>query len=58
MVNKENKDTQHEGRDEYFMDIERMINEGLGSGTVSENQAGWIEEARDLEKEDPPKKNK
>ncbi|CAG7653423.1 hypothetical protein ACFQI7_31780 [Paenibacillus allorhizosphaerae] len=28
-------DTAHEGRDSYFMDIDRMINEGLGGGTVS-----------------------
>lgn len=28
-------DAAHEGRDSYFMDIDRMINEGLGGGTVS-----------------------
>lgn len=28
-------DSAHEGRDSHFMDIDRMINEGLGGGTVS-----------------------
>ncbi|MFM1654949.1 hypothetical protein ACI7RC_23060 [Brevibacillus sp. B_LB10_24] len=36
-------DSQHEGRDQYFMDIDRMVNEGLGGGTVSD-QNGLIEE--------------
>ncbi|WP_281884564.1 hypothetical protein [Paenibacillus sp. YYML68] len=36
-------DTSHEGRDSYFMDIDRMINEGLGGGMVS-MQNGLIEE--------------
>ncbi|MCZ8524020.1 MULTISPECIES: hypothetical protein [Paenibacillus] len=36
-------DASHEGRDSYFMDIDRMINEGLGGGTVS-YQNGLIEE--------------
>lgn len=30
-------DTMHEGRDSYFMDIDRMVNEGLGGGNVSVN---------------------
>ncbi|WP_159884726.1 hypothetical protein [Paenibacillus puerhi] len=28
-------DAAHEGRESSFMDIDRMINEGLGGGTVS-----------------------
>ena len=28
-------DEQNEGREENFMDIDRMVNEGLGGGTVS-----------------------
>jgi hypothetical protein len=32
-----------EGRDQYFMDIDRMINEGLGGGMVTINN-GLIEE--------------
>ncbi|WP_200965490.1 hypothetical protein [Insulibacter thermoxylanivorax] len=30
-------DSHHEGRDELFMDIDRMVNEGLGGGVVSEH---------------------
>lgn len=33
----------HEGRDSYFVDIDRMVNEGLGGGIVSD-QNGLIEE--------------
>jgi len=29
------KDHRFEGRDEYFMDIDRMVNEGLGGGNVT-----------------------
>ncbi|QHT63028.1 hypothetical protein GXP70_25730 [Paenibacillus lycopersici] len=39
-----NNDKKHEGRDDYFMDIDRMINEGLGGGTVTLNN-GLIEES-------------
>ncbi|MBW7476486.1 hypothetical protein K0T92_17265 [Paenibacillus oenotherae] len=28
-------DRRHEGRDDYFMDIDRMVNEGLGGGQVT-----------------------
>lgn len=37
-------DASHEGRDSSFMDIDRMINEGLGGGTVSMHN-GLIEES-------------
>lgn len=30
-------DLPHEGRDDYFMDIDRMVNEGLGGGYVTPN---------------------
>ncbi|CAH1224036.1 hypothetical protein PAECIP111893_05073 [Paenibacillus plantiphilus] len=30
-----NDDRRHEGRDDYFMDIDRMVNEGLGGGQVT-----------------------
>ncbi len=33
--NPELDDMTDEGRDAYFMDIDRMVNEGLGGGTVS-----------------------
>ncbi len=36
-------DGRNEGRDKNFMDIDRMVNEGLGSGQVS-SQNGLIEE--------------
>ena len=29
------EDSQNEGRDDYFMDIDRMVNEGLGGGNVT-----------------------
>jgi hypothetical protein len=38
-----NRDSSCEGRDAYDMDIDRMINEGLGGGMVS-NQNGLVEE--------------
>lgn len=34
----------HEGRDDYFMDIDRMVNEGLGGGQVTLHN-GMIEES-------------
>jgi hypothetical protein len=30
-------DTTDQGRDERFMDIDRMVNEGLGGGYVTQN---------------------
>lgn len=38
-----NNDTSHEGRDDYFIDEDRMVNEGLGGGQVSP-QNGLIED--------------
>jgi len=37
------RDSHHEGRDAYDMDIDRMVNEGLGGGQVT-TQNGLIEE--------------
>jgi len=44
-------DSIHEGRDDYDMDVDRMINEGLGGGQVtlhngliSETTTGTMEE--------------
>jgi hypothetical protein len=34
----------HEGREDHFMDIDRMINEGLGGGNVTPHN-GLIEES-------------
>jgi hypothetical protein len=38
-----NRDAYAEGRDAYDMDIDRMVNEGLGGGNVSA-QNGMIED--------------
>lgn len=46
-----------EAREKFFLDEDRMINEGLAGGTVSgKENSGVIEEARDLEAEEPPHK--
>jgi hypothetical protein len=36
-------DMDHEGREDHMMDIDRMINEGLGGGNVTPHN-GLIEE--------------
>lgn len=43
MAESTNTDKLHQGRDDYFMDIDRMVNEGLGGGVVSLHN-GLIEE--------------
>ncbi|OLO36417.1 hypothetical protein BTR23_15210 [Alkalihalophilus pseudofirmus] len=53
--NKDKFENANEDRANFFMDVDRMINEGLGGGTVSMNyNSGEIEEARDLVEEEPP----
>lgn len=48
-------DSKYEGRDRAYMDIDRMINEGLSGGSVhSREDTTNIEEARDLVEEQPP----
>jgi hypothetical protein len=37
------EDQEHQGREDHFMDIDRMVNEGLGGGTVTLHN-GLIEE--------------
>ncbi|WHY68270.1 hypothetical protein [Neobacillus sp. SuZ13] len=45
----------YEGRDKVFMDVDRMINEGMSGGSVhSREESTNIEEARDLQEEQPP----
>lgn len=52
------KDSRFEGRDDLFMDVDRMINEGLAGGMVhSTANHTNIEEARDLIREAPPNQN-
>ncbi|MBZ5748925.1 MULTISPECIES: hypothetical protein [Metabacillus] len=49
------QDLDHEGKAEAFLDIDRMINEGLSGGSVHMREdATNIEEARDLEQEERP----
>lgn len=43
MTERQFEDADHEGRAEYDMDVDRMINEGLGGGTVTIHN-GLIEE--------------
>ncbi|WP_198507806.1 hypothetical protein [Bacillus sp. FJAT-45037] len=57
-MSEKKKESNHEGRDDFFMDIDRMINEGLGGGVVNGTHAGLIEESRDLEPEDHSNENK
>jgi len=48
-------DSHHEGRDKVYLDIDRMINEGMSGGSVHmREETTNIEEARDLFEEDPP----
>lgn len=49
------EDMQYEGRNEAYVDVDRMINEGMAGGTVHRlaNSAN-IEESIDLSPEDPP----
>ena len=55
-MNHKDAGSDYEGRDKKFVDVDRMINEGLGGGTVHGHQSGLIEESRgDLDQEDPPK---
>jgi hypothetical protein len=49
------QDLDYEGKNEAFLDIDRMINEGLSGGSVHMREdATNIEEARDLEQEERP----
>lgn len=52
------KGSEFEGRENVFLDVDRMINEGLAGGVVhSSNNQTNIEEARDLIREAPPNQN-
>lgn len=51
----EKKDLLNEGKDKHYLDIDRMINEGMAGGTVfNRKDKTNIEEARDTAKEEPP----
>lgn len=48
-------DTLHEGKDKAFLDVDRMINEGLAGGSVHmKGSKTNIEESRELEQEEKP----
>ncbi|MBS4210714.1 hypothetical protein [Bacillus sp. FJAT-50079] len=48
-------DTMHEGRNEMYVDVDRMINEGMSGGSVHMREDYTnIEEAIDFSPEDPP----
>ncbi|RWR14607.1 hypothetical protein [Siminovitchia fortis] len=48
-------DSDHEGRDRYFMDVDRMENEGMSGGYVFMREDSTnIEQSTDFFPEDPP----
>ncbi|MFK9094178.1 hypothetical protein [Bacillus salipaludis] len=50
-----NEGSAFEGREMAYMDIDRMINEGMSGGSVhARHDTTNIEEARDLVEEQPP----
>ncbi|WML38633.1 hypothetical protein RCG19_15695 [Neobacillus sp. OS1-2] len=50
-----NEGSTYEGRDMVYLDIDRMINEGMSGGSVhARHDTTNIEEARDLIQEQPP----
>jgi hypothetical protein len=54
-MEKGKKDLQYEGKDKVYLDIDRIINEGLSGGSVhSRHDTANIEEARNLTEEEPP----
>lgn len=58
LLNKENlpnNGSAFEGREKAYVDVDRMINEGLSGGSVhARHDTTNIEEAHDLPKEQPP----
>jgi hypothetical protein len=50
------KDSKYEGRDYYFIDVDRMINEGMAGGTIINREDDYkqIGGTRTFEKEEPP----
>jgi hypothetical protein len=52
---KAKEDLLYEGKDKTYLDIDRIINEGLSGGTVhARHDTTNIEEARNLKEEEPP----
>lgn len=54
---KENE-LKYEGRAKAYIDVDRMTNEGLAGGTITDKyDHPQIEEAQDFLNEDPPRKS-
>ncbi|MDQ0217634.1 hypothetical protein ELQ35_06150 [Peribacillus cavernae] len=53
------KDTVYEGKDSVFLDVDRIINEGMAGGNVYQaaNDRLNIEEAHEFADEAPPQEN-
>jgi len=50
-----NNESNYEGRDKAYVDVDRMINEGLSGGSVhAREDTTNIEEAHNLPKEEQP----
>jgi nitrogen fixation protein len=49
-ITKKKPEQDFEGRDKYFVDIDRMVNEGLAGGNVSPDN-GLVDETRPLSEE-------
>lgn len=48
----ENSEQMYEGKNDAFMDVDRMVNEGLGGGQITVNN-GWIDESTTDSMDDP-----
>jgi hypothetical protein len=44
-VDKRKKDITNDGREQYFVDEDRMVNEGLGGGYVTTEDNGHIDDS-------------
>lgn len=54
--NKFKSDLPSEGKDEVYLDVDRIINEGLSGGSVHMREDSTnIEQAREMSEEEPPR---
>ncbi|KMY48993.1 hypothetical protein [Peribacillus loiseleuriae] len=52
------KDTDYEGKDSAYLDVDRIINEGMAGGNVYQSGSKQnIEESHDFHDEEPPQIN-
>ncbi|NGP43891.1 hypothetical protein G4V62_02605 [Bacillaceae bacterium SIJ1] len=55
-MGKEREDLPYEGRAEAFIDVDRMLSEGMAASTIGKGQpTAQVDEARDLPPESPPR---